>query len=193
MSTFRAILVSLFVFVALAGASACQMGRDPVSTSLGHVVPKADGSLPKTHFLTAPVQTIEVDQERSTTFLAGNIGFLVAAVAVFLALRVPLLTKTMWTLAIVAAGYGVFSIMFATFYTYIIVGLFILSALAAVVALIYVAKHQFALKTATTLADDLKGVAAPLGESLQGSSIVKAAEAQAKAGVQKLVDKIRAL
>src|SRR5258708_3560201 len=114
---------SLLIFCILLFPCPGCFGRgEIVNTAVGHVVAKADGSLPKSNIITAPFQTVEVATERSTSFLAGNLGFLVAAVAVFLALRVPLMSKTMWTLAIVAVGYGVFSITFATFYTYIPMG-----------------------------------------------------------------------
>src|SRR5258708_5161090 len=150
---------SLLIFCILLFPCPGCFGRgEIVNTAVGHVVAKADGSLPKSNIITAPFQTVEVATERSTSFLAGNLGFLVAAVAVFLALRVPLMSKTMWTLAIVAVGYGVFSITFATFYTYIIIGFFALSLIAAVVGLIYVAKHQTALKSTAALADEYEKI-----------------------------------
>jgi hypothetical protein len=183
----RQFCLAFVLSVFAASSDGCVSRSDYVSSSVGHVAKDA----PKASFLTAPFQTLEVDHERSTTFLAGNLGFLVAAVAVFLALRVPLMSKTMWTLAIVAAGYGVFSIVFATFYTYIIIGFFILAILAAVVAILYTAKHQLAIKSATTLADEYEKVIAPHGPSLTEKAKQEASTLQDKLGVRALVAKIR--
>lgn len=187
------VLCFILLFTGSIFPTGCERRSEPapVSTAVGHVAPKADGTLPKVKFLTAPFQTIEVDNQRSTTYLMSTIAFLVAAVAVFLAIQVPVLTKSMWALALVAVGYGMFTATYATYYTYIVCGFFILMCLAVILGLILIAKHVVAGKSASTLADEYEKIASKLDPKAVIQAKGRAMETQAKAGITRLVKKIR--